>query len=103
MFIEIKTTTPNLEIANQIADSLVIKNLAACVQVSGPVISHYIWEGKKETSEEYLVEIKTKADYTEKIKMAIQALHPYKVPELIATEIASINPSYGEWMNQQLD
>lgn len=103
MFIELKTSAPNSEIANLIAGKLVEAKLAACVQISGPILSHYIWEGKKEVSEEYIIAIKSKAGLTDEIAQMIKEIHPYELPELIATEIASISPAYTDWMNQQMD
>ena len=47
------TTVPTKVIADKLAASAVHAHLAVCVQVEGPVVSHYIWEGVEEKSEEY--------------------------------------------------
>ena len=48
--IQIITTTPKAKEAEKIANLLVDKKLAACVQVIGPITSIYKWKGKKEKS-----------------------------------------------------
>ena len=40
-FLQIITTTDTKNMAKQIAENLVEKKLAACVQISGPIISTY--------------------------------------------------------------
>lgn len=49
------STVPSKKLGDRIAKVLVERNLAACVQVLGPMGSTYSWKGKLETSKEWLV------------------------------------------------
>ena len=70
--------------AEKIANELVNTKLAACVSIIPNMRSIYTWEGKVESSEEYLLIIKTRAELFEQVKQAIQGLHSYKIPEIIS-------------------
>ena len=54
------TTLPDQETARQLASVILNHHLGACVQIIGPIESHYIWEGKAEQSTEFQLSIKTK-------------------------------------------
>ena len=47
------TTVASREEADHLASEAVRLGLAACVQVDGPVRSHYRWEAKVENAEEF--------------------------------------------------
>ena len=59
-FVQITTTTGKRHDAEQIAAELVSRRLAGCVQVSGPIVSTFRWQGKVETAEEWMCVIKTR-------------------------------------------
>ncbi len=61
-FIEVHTTIDTREGAQKIADTLVSKRLAACVQISGPISSTYWWDGKMEQAQEWVCTAKTRKD-----------------------------------------
>jgi periplasmic divalent cation tolerance protein len=101
-YVQITTTTGKRHDAEQIAAELVSRRLAACVQVSGPIVSTFRWQGKVETAEEWTCVIKTsRAKFTE-ICGALKEIHPYDVPEIIATEIVDGNEAYLQWLGEQL-
>jgi periplasmic divalent cation tolerance protein len=60
--IEVHTTIDSREAAQKIAEAIVSKRLAACVQVSGPITSTYWWQGKIEQAEEWLCTAKTRKE-----------------------------------------
>jgi periplasmic divalent cation tolerance protein len=101
-FLLVETTCNDPGVLTQIAEHLVDERLAACVQITGPVQSVYRWEGKIETAEEWLLQAKTRAGLWEAIVRAIRKLHPYEVPELIATPLAEIDRDYERWMDEAL-
>jgi periplasmic divalent cation tolerance protein len=80
--IAIQTTTGARHDAQQIAAALVDQRLAACVQIIGPIESTYHWDDQQQTSEEWLVVIKTLAARFAAIEQAILAMHPYEQPEI---------------------
>ncbi len=101
-FLLVTTTTGDRAVAEQIAVELVERRLAACVQVGGPIRSTFRWQGELETSEEWLVTAKTRADRFTQIEQAIIELHPYDVPEVVATPLANVGAAYAAWMAAEL-
>lgn len=85
-----------------IADSLVQKNLAACVNMITPVRSLYTWKGETCDDEERLLIIKSRASIFERVRSDIQALHSYDVPEIIAIPILAGDDQYMQWMDENI-
>ena len=100
--LQITTTTGTREVAERIAVELVDLRLAACVQVSGPMTSIYRWQGKVENAEEWLCTAKTSREKLPAIQELLKRLHPYEVPELIATPIVDGSEAYLKWLAEQL-
>src|SRR6185295_18386371 len=96
-YIQITTTTGKRQDAEQIAAELVSRRLAACVQVSGPVVSTFRWQGKIETTEEWMCVIKTDHAHLAAIQTAFETIHPYEVPEVVATPIVDGSAEYLKW------
>ena len=101
--IQITTTTDRREEAQTIADLLVDKKLAACVQVIGPIASTYRWQDEVTTTEEWLLLIKTTEAAYDVVEQAICSLHSYEVPEIIATVVERGSPSYLCWVEEQVE
>jgi len=80
----------------------VTRRLAACAQVSGPITSHYHWQGQKETSEEWIVTMKTRRDRYDALQLLILDLHPYEVPQIVATAIVDGSEDYLQWIYQEV-
>ncbi len=96
--IQVVTTVGSQEEAQRIAESLVSARLAACVQLIGPIASTYRWQGKLETSQEWLCTIKTlRANYAA-LEAAIRAAHSYQVPEILAFDVVEGSRDYLTWL-----
>ena len=92
------TNLPDRAAAAKLADVLVEKRLAACINVLAPCQSVYRWQGAVQHDEEHPVLIKTtRAAYAE-IEAQIRAHHPYELPEIIAVPIERGLPAYLEWV-----
>jgi periplasmic divalent cation tolerance protein len=100
--IQIVTTIDTETHARQLAESLVQHALAACVQIDGPICSVYRWQGKVETSEEWRCTIKTTAGRFDEVRRHIRSLHPYEVPEIVATAIDGSGADYAQWACEQV-
>jgi periplasmic divalent cation tolerance protein len=96
------TTTPNRDEADRIAAALVERQLAACVQIVGPIGSVYRWKGQVEQSQEWLCLIKTDEPHYEELEAAIHDLHSYDVPEVVALPIAGGSAPYLDWLAASL-
>jgi periplasmic divalent cation tolerance protein len=101
-FVQITTTVGTREAAERIAVELVSRRLAACVQVSGPIQSTFRWQGKVETAEEWVCSAKTSRAKSDAVEALVKGLHPYDVPELIATAIVGGSDDYLKWLEEQV-
>ena len=99
---QVSTTTGTREIAERIAAELVDLRLAACVQISGPITSTYRWQGQIENAEEWLCTAKTSRQHLPAIQELLKRLHPYELPELVATPIVGGSEAYLKWLEEQL-
>jgi periplasmic divalent cation tolerance protein len=94
-------TVPDQATARQIAGDLLTRRLAACVNVSGAVESHYWWEGKIQRDEEFVLIIKTRKNLFSTLAEAVRRMHPYDVPEVIALPIMTGSPAYLQWIDTE--
>jgi len=101
-YIQVVTTVDRKEDATRIAQALVEKQAAACVQVVGPVESTYRWEGTLETNEEWQCLIKTEKRHFTAVRKLISAMHPYEVPEIISLPILQGSRKYLGWISEQV-
>jgi periplasmic divalent cation tolerance protein len=83
--------------AAELARALVERRLAACVNLIA-ARSCYRWEGALEECDESLLVVKTATARLEELRAAIAALHPQRVPEMVALEPAWVEPRYLDWL-----
>jgi periplasmic divalent cation tolerance protein len=95
------TNAPDRAVAQQIADALIERRLAACVNILSECTSVYRWQGAVETAAEVPLIIKTRADRYAEVEAAIRSLHPYELPEIIAMPVTHGLPAYLDWVNAQ--
>lgn len=94
-------TAANKEEAEKIAQELVGKKMAACVNVFD-IASIYWWETKIEQDNEALGIIKTRKDLIETIIEEIKANHSYECPEVIAIPIIAGSKEYLDWIDDSV-
>jgi periplasmic divalent cation tolerance protein len=96
------STAGSEEEARKIAQQLVQRQLAACVNILPRVQSIYRWRGKVESSHECLLLIKTSSDQFPAVRDAIYELHSYELPECIAVSIEDGSSEYLGWLGDSL-
>jgi len=96
MFIAWTTVSERAD-AERIAGETVARGLAACVQIEGPVVSHYRWQGKIERSEEYRLMFKCLPERVAELEAYVLAHHPYDTPEWIAVRAERVGEKYLSW------
>jgi len=92
------TNLPDRAAAERLADSLIEKRLAACINMLAPCRSVYRWKDAVQHDEEHPLLIKTTTDVYAALEAAIRAGHPYDLPEIIAVPVVQGLPAYLEWV-----
>jgi periplasmic divalent cation tolerance protein len=91
-------TTGSQEEGERISDALVGEQLAACVNVIGPIRSIYRWENQVQRDAEFLLVIKTRTALFSALQARVAALHSYRTPEIIALPIVAGADAYLDWL-----
>jgi len=95
-------TTASKEEAETIAQRLLEVKLIACANIIGPVHSRFLWSGKTDRAEEYLMLMKTRKDLFGVLSQSVKTMHSYEVPEIIALSIVDGSKAYLEWLDSCL-
>lgn len=95
-------TCSSAEEAGKIATAIVEQRLAACANIVSGIRSIYRWEGKVQDDQETLVIIKTTRERFAAVRDAIQKLHSYSVPEIIALPIVEGSEKYLNWIQDSV-
>jgi periplasmic divalent cation tolerance protein len=92
------TTVEAREHAETLAQQLLEKRMAACVNIVGPIRSVYRWRGQVEHADEHLLIIKTTAERAAQMASVLKTLHPYDLPECVEVAIPSGSKEYLDWL-----
>ncbi|MDR0226168.1 MAG: divalent-cation tolerance protein CutA [Burkholderiaceae bacterium] len=96
----VATTVPSAEQAAALARSLVLEQVAACVQVE-PITSHYAWEGELHATPEWRLVCKTLPDVLQRLTDVLRARHSYSVPQ-ITMRTERCLADYAAWLRAQV-
>ena len=88
--------------AERMARALVDGRLAACVNVVPGVRSFYHWKGETQSSQEFLLIVKTSRDLFGALRAEMERIHPYEVPELLALPVVAGAENYLAWLQANL-
>jgi periplasmic divalent cation tolerance protein len=88
--------------AERLARLLVERRLAACVSIVPRVRSIYRWNGAVESSEEWLLLIKSSRPLFDELRAAIESAHSYQVPEILAFTVVDGAAPYLGWLDANL-
>ncbi len=98
--VEIQITCGSGEEAERIAEALVERRLAACVQ-QVPIRSTYRWRGVVERDDEFLLLVKTSERRVDDVTTAVLELHSYDLPAVTAVPLAGGSPAYLDWIDTE--
>ena len=101
--IVINCTVPSKKLAKDITRVLMKHKLAACVSMVENVRSVFSWEGEICEEKEILMMIKTRRANYGKIKLVIEDMHDYSVPEIIALPVVDCSEDYLKWLVQETE
>ena len=91
-------TCPGSITAKQIAQDLVVNNVAACVNIVPGLTSYFRWSNKVVSDDEILLLIKTTSACLPAVEKRIKSLHPHELPEIIAVSIVDGLKGYLRWI-----
>jgi len=101
-YIMVMSTAGSEEQAVTIANALVYKQLAACVNIVPSMRSIYRFHGKVWDDEEYLLIIKSKRNHFPEIDKTISELHEYEVPEILMFPIENGKKDFLDWIQESV-
>ena len=88
--------------AQAVARTLVEEQLAACVNLVGPIQSIYRWQGEIQDDRETLAIAKTTDDKLEALRARLVQLHPYELPEVVALPVTGGHAPYLAWVTESV-
>ena len=91
-------TSGNADEARRIANELVERQLAACVQILPEIESVYRWNGEVQRETEILLLAKTTAAQFDDLEKAVRGIHSYDTPEIVAVPMARVSEPYRAWL-----
>lgn len=83
--------------AERLVADVLDRNLAACVQIEGPIVSRYRWQGQVERSEEFRLTFKCLAAGLDALEVHVLAHHPYATPEWLVVRAERVGEKYLSW------
>jgi periplasmic divalent cation tolerance protein len=91
------TTVATRADADRMAAALIEARFAVCVQVEGPVTSHYRWDGQVRRDEEYRLMVKFMPSQLAALEMWLGHHHPYENPEWVVIAADHVAEKYLSW------
>jgi periplasmic divalent cation tolerance protein len=95
------TNLPDRAAAERLAQVLVDKRLAACVNILSPCRSVYRWKGAIQHDEEHPMLIKTTPERYAELERELRSGHPYELPEIVAVPIERGLSAYLDWVREE--
>jgi len=88
-------------VADELARSLVVDGLVACVNIVPAIQSIYRWDDALQCDAESLMLLKTHRARIDDLERALLERHPYDVPEILVLGVESGSEAYLDWVSQQ--
>jgi len=95
------TTTGTRAEAQRLAAEAVLRRLAACSQIDGPMESYYVWQGSSRVDEEWRLTLKTTSQRGPALLQWLRETHSYEQPQLVAIPVTLSDPGYARWVFEQ--
>ena len=100
--IVVLTTCGSEEQAVRLARHLIERRAAACVNVVPGARSIYRWKDQIEEASEFVLVIKSRRDLFPALRLEIEKLHSYEIPEILALPIVDGSEGYLGWLDHEL-
>lgn len=99
--LSLTTTVGNADDARRLAQALIERRLAACVQVEPGVQSHYRWQGRTCAEAEVRLTVKTLRSQLPALQAFFAEHHPYELPQLLWQPMQA-SAAYAGWVRQEV-
>ena len=86
----------------RIGRAMVEEQLAACVNLLGPIRSIYRWHGAIESADEVAAIFKTRHDRVDALITRIAGLHSYAVPCIVTWPVDKLLGAYADWVEDSV-
>lgn len=96
----IESAFDNKEELNNVINELLDKKLVASCHVIESE-STWNWKNERENAKEYLLQMKTKKRYSNRIFDVIRTVHSYECFEFAIYDISSTNKEYLNWIDEE--
>ncbi len=94
----IMTTVGSEEQGIQIAQAVVERGQAACVNIVKHIRSIYRWKGEIWDDDEYLLIIKTRESLFQVVRETVRSLHSYELPEVLCVPVTKLDERVQGWI-----
>jgi periplasmic divalent cation tolerance protein len=101
-YIVVFITTNDTQEAEKIAQLLLKRRQAACVNIVPQVDSRFWWQDKLHSASESLLIVKSKASLLKDIEKSVKKAHSNDVPEIIAMPVIGGSRDYLEWLDSEV-
>jgi periplasmic divalent cation tolerance protein len=92
------TTCASVAEAEGLANALVERRLAACVNLVRDVMSTYRWQDAIQHEHEALLMIKTTETHLAAVEQMIKERSSYELPEVVAIPVQAGSAAYLDWL-----
>ena len=89
--------------AQKIAELLLEKKKAACVNIVPGVDSRFWWQGNLDSDRECLLIVKSRASLFPEIVELVKTVHSYEVPEIVALPVIGASEDYLKWLDSEVE
>jgi periplasmic divalent cation tolerance protein len=95
----IKTTLPNEGIVRKVIKHLIKQKLISSANFF-PMKSVSTWTGNMNEVSEFIVFLKTRNTFWDKVRNELKKIHPYDIPCIIKIE-GECNKEYDDWVTEK--
>jgi periplasmic divalent cation tolerance protein len=100
MYCLITTTFDDEGIAQKVMKILLEERLISCAQII-KIRSSYHWKNKLESTDELLLQMKSKKSLYKEIENRILQLHNYEIPQIVMYDIVDGYKEYLDWIEEE--
>lgn len=95
-------TTPDVALADAIAEAAVDQRLAGSAQIT-PLRTRYRWCDRVHAVQEHEVRLFSRTGCFQALSDLVRSIHSYEVPQVVAVPIVGGTPDFLRWLERTTD